>query len=177
MRVPTKSTIASTVVVATLGLAMFTASAMSLASEPATTTTTSTTTSTTLPPTTTSTTTTTTILPNKLRQRSSINGCPQFEGLAAKIGWPIKQIDTLSFVMWRESRCHPTSWNKADPYQGSMGLTQINSFWCLPNRYTEHGWLQDHNILTSCQDLFTPEVSLKAALAIWEHSGWSPWRL
>jgi peptidoglycan hydrolase-like protein with peptidoglycan-binding domain len=103
------------------------------------------------------------------------NGCSEFETLALNVGWPAEQIDRLSFVMFRESHCHPTSWNRADPGTGSRGLTQINSFWCTPNQYNPTGFLQARGVLATCDDLFNPEISLRASLVIWQRSGWSPW--
>lgn len=103
--------------------------------------------------------------------------CPQWEDLARSIGWAPEQINKLSYVIHRESTCRPESWNRNDPGTGSRGLTQINSFWCTPNKYNPTGWLQAQGILATCDDLFDPAVNLRAALAIWTRSGWRPWNV
>jgi len=102
--------------------------------------------------------------------------CPQWYDLAISVGWSSKQWPKLSKIMWRESKCNPQAWNKADPTKdGSRGLTQINGFWCRKNKSNLIGWLQARNILMVCADLHNPEVSLRATLAIWQHSKWHPW--
>ena len=102
--------------------------------------------------------------------------CPQWYDLAISVGWSPKEWPKLSKIMWRESRCKPQAWNKADPTKdGSRGLTQINGFWCRKNKSNPIGWLQARNILMVCADLHNPEVSLRATLAIWQRSKWRPW--
>lgn len=103
--------------------------------------------------------------------------CPQHYAAAIRAGWPEKEWSRLDYVMYRESRCDPKAWNKADPGTGSRGLTQINSFWCTPNTNNPTGWLQAQGVLTSCDQLFDPFVSLRASRVIWGRSGWSPWGL
>lgn len=114
--------------------------------------------------------------------RAEHGRCGEFYDLAMSIGWPADQWPTLGFVMYRESRCNTTSHNKTDPSSGSRGLMQINGFWCRPNQWTDHGWLQDQGILTTCDDLYDPAINLKAGLAIWNYGqekhgcGWrGPW--
>jgi hypothetical protein len=68
-----------------------------------------------------------------------------------------------------------SSFNDKDPNGGSLGLMQINFFWCKPNRYTQRGFLQDRQALTKCSNLADPAVNLTAALVIFENSGWGPW--
>jgi len=103
--------------------------------------------------------------------------CDEWMELAMQVGWPEDQLPKLSYVIYRESRCRPDQHNPDDPMGGSNGLTQINKFWCKPTQYWPNGWLQTQGILESCDDLYDPEVSLKASLAIWKNSGWSPWNL
>lgn len=138
-----------------------------------TTTSTTTTTTTTVPETTTSTTTT---VPDQI-QGFDVNNyhCPEFYDLAMQVGWEQKHWPKLSHIIYRESRCHPDSWNRADPGTGSRGLTQINSFWCTPNKNNPTGFLQANGALNTCDDLFRPRVSLKASLVIFQRSGWNPW--
>lgn len=107
--------------------------------------------------------------------------CPEYYNLAKEVGWPEDQLERLDYVMWRESRCDPSVHNKKDPAGGSRGLIQINGFWCRPNRFTDHGFLQDNDVLVNCDQLFDPHINLSAGLAIYnygleEHGcGWGPW--
>lgn len=107
--------------------------------------------------------------------------CGEYRDLAISVGWPVEQWPTLSMVMFRESRCNFDSFNPTDPNGGSRGLIQINGFWCRPNRYSPQGWLQGMGILNDCEDLFIPEINLRAGLAMWHYSqdhngcGWRPW--
>ena len=107
--------------------------------------------------------------------------CGEYHDLAISVGWNEAQWKKLSFVMYRESRCNTMSFNKRDPNGGSRGLIQINGFWCRPSRYNKNGWLQDQGTLQTCNDLFIPEVNLRAGLAMWNYSqqrnkcGWQPW--
>lgn len=87
----------------------------------------------------------------------------------------------VDYIMWRESRCNASAINRDDPMGGSIGLFQINKFWCKPNRYTERGFLQDAGVLTKCKDLYNPIISGKAMMAIYDYAdnrygdGWGPW--
>lgn len=101
--------------------------------------------------------------------------CEAYTAIAAAVGWPQSEIDTVRSVLFRESRCDPTQHNHHDPLTGSYGLFQVNAYWCLPNRYWPDGWLQDKRILGNCKELFTPEINALAALAIYRHSGWRAW--
>jgi len=75
--------------------------------------------------------------------------------------------------MWRESRCEAHQHNIKDPNGGSRGLMQINGSWTR--------WLRFRGILSTAEDLFEPEVNLRASLAIYNYSharyqkGWNPW--
>jgi soluble lytic murein transglycosylase-like protein len=77
--------------------------------------------------------------------------------------------------MWRESRCKPHVHNIKDPNGGSRGLMQINGSWTR--------WLRSRGILSTAEDLFEPEVNLRASLAIHNYAhgryqkGWNPWRM
>ena len=107
-----------------------------------------------------------------------VANCDDAVALARAIGFPEEELDTLRKVMERESgpTCAPTAFNASDPVGGSYGLTQINGFWCVPNSQWTIGWLQAHDILDECSDLFDPKISLRATLAIFFNSGWNPWR-
>jgi hypothetical protein len=107
---------------------------------------------------------------------TTIANCDDAVNLARQVGWPEDQLDTLAVVMLRESNCTPTAHNVNDPHGGSYGLTQINGFWCLPNPSWPMGWLQVQDVgVTDCSELYIPEANLRAALAIYNNSGWGPW--
>lgn len=133
---------------------------------PVVTTTTSTTTSTTS--------TTTTTLPD--------TQCAEWYGAAMQVGWAHDQWDRLSKIIYRESRCINDVHNAEDPQGGSLGLMQINKFWCRPQHGAELGWLQQQGVLQECTDLLDPATNLLAALHIYNYSlqrhedGWRPWR-
>ena len=106
---------------------------------------------------------------------TTVANCADALNLAAMVGWPDDELDTLGVVLLRESNCTPSAHNVDDPNGGSYGLAQINGYWCLPNTYWPIGWLQAQGIVDDCSDLYIPENNLKAALAIWRNSGWGPW--
>lgn len=107
--------------------------------------------------------------------------CGEWRSLAIAVGWKPEQWPKLSYVLHRESRCTTTAYNRTDPNGGSMGLMQINGYWCKKNRWNPSGWLQAQGILSSCDDLYKPEINLRAGLAMWNYSqqhngcGWRPW--
>jgi len=114
--------------------------------------------------------------------RAVYGKCGEWRELALAVGWPAEEWPTLSYVLHRESRCNIGSHNKTDPMSGSRGLMQINGYWCKPTKYSKAGWLQDKGILSKCDDLYDPEVNLRAGLAIWQYGedkhgcGWrGPW--
>lgn len=115
-------------------------------------------------------------------QRNKYGKCGEWHDLAIAAGWPESEWPILSKVMFRESRCNWNSHNKTDPSSGSRGLMQINGYWCRKSQWTQNGWLQDHDILNTCDDLFNPATNLKAGLAMWLYGeekhgcGWrGPW--
>jgi hypothetical protein len=113
--------------------------------------------------------------------RTTIVSCDDVTQIMLEEGWPASELAYGTEIAWRESRCYPWVANPRDPNGGSVGLFQINQFWCLPNRYTERGWLQDQGVLESCDDLYHATLNIRAALAIWQYSeekhgnGWGPW--
>jgi hypothetical protein len=125
--------------------------------------------------TTTSITTTTTIAPPPDAR------CSSLWSLAVSIGFTIDEMSMLDRIMFRESRCDPSVINATDPNGGSIGLTQINRFWCLPSRYYADGYLQSVGVLTSCEQLYDATMNLRAARALVDYSrsiglcAWSQW--
>lgn len=112
------------------------------------------------------TTTTTTTEPPAPTAPPADYKCPEWADTVAAAGFPTDEIGYVLRIMERESTCHPDSWNKSDPVIGSMGLMQINTYWCWPTKYNPNGWLQAQGILTDCHQLFDPVINLRAALAI-----------
>ena len=94
-------------------------------------------------------------------------GCAAYVADAISAGWPAEQAPTLARVMFRESRCIPTAFNAKDSNGGSRGLMQING--------THKGWLMDTGYINSLDDLFNPDINLRAALHLWHMVGWSAW--
>lgn len=127
------------------------------------------------------TTTTTTLVPDLNDSaavdaaRSKWGACGEWHDLAISVGWAEADWPMLSKVIFRESTCRPHAWNKADPVDGSMGLTQINTYWCWPTKYNPDGWLQKQGALAECPELFDPSTNLASALLIFKRSGWGPW--
>ena len=105
--------------------------------------------------------------------------CPEWAEDAVSVGWPVDEIETVDYLMYRESRCDPSVINTDDPRGGSRGLLQINGHWCRPNPSygIDVGWLQESGVLDECDDLYDPDVNLKAALVIWLEYGYGPWGL
>jgi len=111
--------------------------------------------------------------------------CGELWETAVRVGWKRKDLEVLDYIMYRESRCNAKSFNGKDPMGGSVGLTQINMFWCKPNSSRKVGFLQSEKVLDVCTELFNPEVNLKAALTIFQYgesrygkgSGFGPWNL
>lgn len=105
--------------------------------------------------------------------------CVEWADDALAIGWPLGELPTVQYLMYRESRCDPSQYNPDDPRGGSHGLLQINGHWCRPNPTygIDIGWLQENGMLQSCDDLYDPWVNLQSALLIWTEYGFEPWGL
>ena len=96
-------------------------------------------------------------------------GCAEYVADAISAGWPADQAPMLARVMFRESRCIPTAYNAKDTAGGSYGLLQVNG--------QHKDWLMQTGFITSLNDLFNPDVNLRAALHLYRMVGnsWSPW--
>jgi len=94
-------------------------------------------------------------------------GCAQYVADAITAGWPADQAPMLARVMFRESRCDPTAFNAKDSNGGSRGLLQING--------THKLWLMQTGYINNLDDLFNPDINLRAALHLWNMVGWSAW--
>lgn len=104
--------------------------------------------------------------------------CAQWLDEALEVGWPESELETIDYLIWRESRCEPDAFNPDDPRGGSLGLMQINRHWCVPNPSYDImiGWLQELGVMGQCEDLYDPRVNLQSALLIWHEYGYEPWR-
>jgi len=94
-------------------------------------------------------------------------GCAAYVADAISAGWPASEAPMLARVMFRESRCDPTAFNAKDSNGGSRGLLQING--------THKLWLMQTGYINNLDDLFNPDINLRAALHLWNMVGWSAW--
>ena len=94
-------------------------------------------------------------------------GCAEYVADAITAGWPADQAPMMARVMFRESRCNPKSWNGLDSNNGSRGLWQVNGI--------HEAWLIEAGIITKLDDLFYPDVNIRAALHLYRMVGWSAW--
>lgn len=107
--------------------------------------------------------------------------CWNHYGISEMIASDDEMLLQVDYIMWRESRCNASVINRDDPNGGSIGLFQINKFWCKPNRYTKQGFLQDAGVLDKCKELYDPVTSAKAFMAIYDYAdnrygdGFGPW--
>lgn len=99
--------------------------------------------------------------------------CPELWFDAHAVGWKWKDIPIVDKIIFRESRCHPHSWNRKDPMGGSRGLMQINGFWTK--------FLRENKVLNEPRQLFNIKTNLRAGLTIYNYgkdrygTGWGPW--
>ena len=96
-------------------------------------------------------------------------GCMEYLNDAIVAGWPIIESPMILRVMQRESRCVPTALNSADSNNGSRGLFQING--------VHQTWLIKDGYIKKLDDLYNPDVNIRAALHLWSKVGWSAWAL
>ena len=94
-------------------------------------------------------------------------GCAEYVADAITAGWPADQAPMLARVMFRESRCNPKAWNGKDSNGGSRGLLQVNGI--------HEAWLIEAGIITKLDDLFYPDVNIRAALQVYRILGWQAW--
>jgi len=96
-------------------------------------------------------------------------GCAQYVADAISAGWPASEAPTLARVMFRESRCVATAFNRQDSNNGSRGLMQING--------VHKRWLMQLGYINNLDDLYNPDINLRAALHLYGMVGWSAWAL
>lgn len=101
--------------------------------------------------------------------REKYGKCGEWHDLAIDVGWPEEEWQTLSTVIWKESRCTVDAWNGHD-----AGLTQINQI------HSE--WLSQMG-LSHPNDMFDPRLNLEFAYKLWSgreeqgKCGWKPWSI
>ena len=90
--------------------------------------------------------------------------CQEWLPLAVQVGWPQDRqvLEKLLAVMYRESRCQPDA--DSGPDHGLMQINRIHTAWLASG----WGWTHD--------DMFDARKNLTFALALWQGSGWKPWR-
>ena len=96
-------------------------------------------------------------------------GCAAYVADAITAGWPADQAPTIARVMFRESRCIATAFNSQDRNNGSRGLFQING--------VHQTWLIKEGYIKKLDDLYVPDVNIRAALHLYGMVGWSAWAL
>ena len=121
-------------------------------------------------------TTTTTLPPTPPRRPLNVadgQSCPGWIDIAREVGWPEAELPMVGAITYFESRCR-------SDVRGDKGVSwtafQIHTkSWCRPNRYYPNGYLQSLQIVKTCEDLLDPHTAARAALAIWQYGGWTPW--
>jgi hypothetical protein len=96
-------------------------------------------------------------------------GCMEYLNDAIIAGWPISESPTILRVIQRESACNPLALNAKDSNNGSRGLFQING--------VHQTWLIKDGYIKKLDDLYNPDVNIRAALHLWSKVGWSAWAL
>ena len=122
----------------------------------------------------------------KFSAKQTVQRCAQWWETAKRAGWLDRQLPTLDYILWRESRCKPGVINKTLNKDGSWdyGLAQINDkSWCKTTRWYPGGYLQSLDVLDYCKDLLDPYTNLRAAKSLFDYSqktnknGFQPWGL
>ena len=96
-------------------------------------------------------------------------GCMEYLNDAIVAGWPISESPMILRVMQRESACNPLALNSKDSNNGSRGLFQING--------VHQTWLIKEGYIKKLDDLYNPDVNIRAALHLYGMVGWSAWAL
>ena len=100
-------------------------------------------------------------------QRQLHGRCGEWHDLAMEVGWQESEWETLSTVLYTESRCTVDAWNGHD-----AGLSQINQI--------HTSWLNEMG-LSHPDDMFDPRKNLWFAYKLYSSReekglcGWKPW--
>lgn len=84
--------------------------------------------------------------------------CGEWRDLALTVGWTADQWPTVNRLMFAESRCDPSAWNRS----GATGLMQVMPFWA-------------HHCGGTPADLADPTFNLGCALHVYNVQGWQAW--
>lgn len=131
------------------------------------------------------TTTTTTVAVSAMSVRYE-DRCPEWRDMVLAAGVTRDELRYAMRIIYRESRCNADAVNDTKNRDGSIdyGLAQVNDrTWCLPNRYSQRGWLQERRIVNTCRDLLDPATNVRAMVALMRYSEertgcpWTPWLL
>lgn len=98
---------------------------------------------------------------------ASTNGrCVGAEPLLTRYspGW---NVERMSRIMYRESRCQPDAYNRGGQAAGLLQVTPIN-YRYLSNQLGEP---------VTARRLFDPEFNIRAAAELFEYDGYGPWKL
>lgn len=103
--------------------------------------------------------------------------CPKAMALALQVGFKKKDLPTLDYIIYRESRCNPKSIGHNRRTDGTVwssdyGLTQINN-------YSWITYLRNKKLVHKSSDLLDPFTNLKAAKELYDYSlqhGGNQWR-
>lgn len=115
-------------------------------------------------------------VPSSAIEAKSQHKCPRWHKMAREEGFSRKDIATLDYIMYRESRCNPLAAGKNRTNTGKLwstdkGLMQIND-------YSWVTYLRKLGIIKHSDDLFKPRLNLRAAKALYDYSvskGYTPW--
>jgi hypothetical protein len=103
--------------------------------------------------------------------------CPKAMALALHVGFKKKDLPTLDYIIYRESRCNPKSIGHNRRTDGTVwssdyGLTQINN-------YSWITYLRNKKLVRKSSDLLDPFTNLKAAKELYDYSlthGGNQWK-
>ena len=123
-------------------------------------------------------TSTTTTTPPTTAPRTPLNAsdgqsCPGWIEVAREVGWPEAELPMVGAITYFESRCRSDV--KGDHKKSWTAFQIHTTSWCRPTRYYPNGYLQSLQIVKTCEDLLDPHTAARAALAIWQYGGWTPW--
>lgn len=90
---------------------------------------------------------------------ASGGSCPQWHDLAIQEGWSEADYARISPIMWRESHCIPTAYNR---HSHDAGLLQLHRNW-----WSFFG--------VSSQELMNPATNLHYGHEVLMIQGWSAW--
>ena len=123
-------------------------------------------------------TSTTTTTPPTTAPRTPLNvadgqSCPGWIEVAREVGWPEVELPMVGAITYFESRCRSDV--RGDNGKSWTAFQIHTKSWCRPTRYYPNGYLQHLGIVSTCANLHDPHTAARAALAIWQYGGWTPW--